>query len=144
MKNKNTKKGRILWIDDSINRFALTPYVDEFEDSGYEVVRAENPDEADGILAVRQDFQCIIVDLVMPRGEKISCGESRGGMRTGLVVIKKFIANPALDHAKKVMCTIMNDAAVRDYCVSRRIPYMEKQRFLPDAFVREIEKIIRG
>ena len=107
---------KILWIDDDINRLTLQPFVDELEEEGYLVIRAENPDESDKILKKQLDFLCIIVDISMPLGERIEFGKAKGGMQTGLVILKELVENPNLNDVKKVVFTIVENAEVREYC----------------------------
>lgn len=60
---------RILWVDDDVKRLELSVDIDEFTDRGFVITKAENPDEFNEIIAGRQDFQCIIVDISMPTGK---------------------------------------------------------------------------
>jgi CheY-like chemotaxis protein len=136
---------KILWIDDDINRFPLMPYIDEFKEKGYTIVKAENPDESSKIINSNDDtFLCIIADISMPLGENIKFGEAKGGMQTGLVVLKELVDNPKLNSVKKIVFTIVDDGEVRDYCNSQTppIPYLQKHKWLTDAFVEKIEEII--
>lgn len=133
---------KILWIDDDINRFPLMPYIDEFNEKGFVILKAEDPDESEKILSIEHDFLCIIVDISMPLGESIQFGEAKGGMQTGLVILKKLIDNPKLNDVKKVVFTITDDAEVRDYCNKQQISYMQKHQYCADIFVEKIEKII--
>ena len=36
---------QILWIDDDIKSSILRPYVDEFFDNGYSILKVKNPDD---------------------------------------------------------------------------------------------------
>ena len=137
---------KILWIDDDINRFSLMPYVDVFKEKGFTIIGAENPDESNEILSLQHDFQCIIVDISMPLGESIQFGEAKGGMQTGFVILEKLKENSALENVKKVVFTIVDDAGVREYCKNQTppIPYLQKHRYLTDAFVEKIEDIINN
>jgi len=146
----STKK--ILWIDDDINRFALMPYVDEFQSRGYEIDKAENPDEINNILehTLSQDgaildlsvLRSIIVDVSMPTGVHIKYGEAKGGLQTGFVVLKKLVDNPRFDSVKKIIFTIVDNPEVRRYCKENDIEYLEKRNFLSDTFVDKVEEII--
>ena len=137
------EKIKILWIDDDINRMALKPYIDEFYDNGIKIIPAESPDESDKILSEQKDFQCIIIDLSMALGENINCGEAKSGMMTGLIVLKKLIANTELDKIKKIVFTIVPDTAeVQGYCNANNVYYLRKRDHMTDTFVEEIKKII--
>jgi hypothetical protein len=41
-----------------------------------------------------------------------------------------------------VIFTIVDNKELRDYCDANDIPYLEKQDFLSDTFVDEIDKMI--
>jgi CheY-like chemotaxis protein len=135
-------KVKILWIDDDIDRIRLKPYLDEFEDNGFEIVKVANPDNIDCIIASNKDIQCIILDISMPVGKSIHAIESQKGMRTGLLVLQKFNQNTNLSPIKKVVFTIANDVEVCNYCESNNIPYLLKQEYLADTFVKEIKKCL--
>jgi CheY-like chemotaxis protein len=133
---------KILWIDDDINRFSLMPYIDEFNEQGFTIIRVENPDEiGEKLSSNNNDFLCIIVDISMPPGEKISFGDAKGGMQTGLVILKELVEKTDLK-AKKVVFTIVENAEVREYCKNKQIPYLQKHKYFTDTFVREIEEIL--
>lgn len=135
---------RILWVDDDVKRLELSVDIDEFNDRGFEVIKASNPDECKEIIAQRQDFKCIIVDISMPTGKSVDFGAAKGGMRTGLVVLKELVKNDRLNNIKKVVYTIVDDEEVRNYCEENNIPYLSKRNFLSDTFVTRISKIISG
>jgi CheY-like chemotaxis protein len=137
---------KILWIDDDVNRYSLMPYIDELNEKGFTIVKAENPDEIYKILSRQKDFLCIIVDISMPLGEKIPFGEAKGGMQTGLVILKKLVEDKTLANVKKIVFTIVNDDEVREYCNSQTpsIPYLEKSKYFTDAFVAEIQKLTQN
>jgi CheY-like chemotaxis protein len=138
---------KILWIDDDINGYPLMPYLDEFDDRGiYEIVKAVNPDEMESELRKHYDLKCIIVDICMPLGEKIPFGEAKGGMQTGLVILKRLMGNPKLEGVKKVVFTMVESPEVREYCKAQNpeIPYLEKKTFnTSKKLVDKIERIIR-
>lgn len=137
---------KILWIDDDINRFSLMPYIDEFVEQGFLIIRVENPDEIDEQISLHlNDLQCIIVDISMPPGNNISFGEAKAGMQTGLVILKKLVENTALNSIKKVVFTIVDNADVRDFCNSQmpKIPYLQKHKYFTDTLVSEIQKLVQ-
>jgi CheY-like chemotaxis protein len=134
---------KILWIDDDVNRYSLMPYIDEFKEKGFTIVKAENPDESDEILTKQKNFICIIVDISMPLGEKILFGEAKAGMQTGLIILKKLVDDSNLNVVKKVVFTIVDDAEVREYCNKQTpsIPYLQKHNFCTDTFVAKIQEL---
>ena len=140
-----TASKKILWIDDDINRYPLMPYIDEFKEQGFTIIGVENPDEIEEKLSsYNNDFLCIIVDIAMPIGNKINFGEAIGGMQTGFVILKELVENTNLNEIKKVVFTITDISEVKKYCNAKKppIPYFQKQKYLADAFVAEIKKII--
>ena len=132
----------ILWIDDDINRMALMPYIDELEEGGFKVIKASNPDEFEKILSENQDFDCIIIDVIMPLGQSREYANERGRMQTGKILLQKLIDNRLLPSVKKVVFTMADNADVRQYCDDHSVPYLEKQEFLSGIFVEEIKKIL--
>ena len=68
---KMRKTPTILWVDDDIKR--LRVFVDEMQDEGYEIVQAETPEEMEAALSrERQNIDLIIMDLMLPIGDRIS------------------------------------------------------------------------
>lgn len=135
---------RILWVDDDVKRLELSVDIDEFTDRGFVITKAENPDEFNEIIAGRQDFQCIIVDISMPTGKHINFGEAKGGMRTGLIVLQQIVANEKLNDILKVAYTIVNDEEVISFCKKNGIYHLDKGKFLPDSFVDKIEQLLKS
>jgi CheY-like chemotaxis protein len=132
----------ILWIDDDIKSRVLEPYIDEFKDNGFTIIRAANPDEGNQILNSQQDFQCIIVDITMALGKSIAYGEAKGGLLTGWIILKNLINDSRLDNIKKIVFTIVDNAEVREYCAKKSIPYLEKQKFLAHTLVAKVKEIL--
>lgn len=133
---------KILWVDDDIKRLELSVDIDEFIDKGFEIIKAANPDECSEIIEQRHDFECIIVDISMPTGKNIDFGEAKGGMRTGLIILKNLVKNKELKNIKKVVYTIVDDEEVRNYCEENNITYLSKRNYLSDTFVEKISQLI--
>ena len=133
---------KILWIDDDVRRPELSVDIDEFNENGFEIIKADNPDECNEIISQRQDFECIIIDISMPTGKNINFGEAKGGMRTGLIILKQLVNNEKLNDIQKVVFTIVDDEDVRSYCEENNIPYLSKRKFLSDTFVERIKHIL--
>ena len=141
------KKNKIIWIDDDINSFPLMPYIDELEDSDlFEIVGVANPDDIEKSLAENPDVKCIIVDISMPSGKSIPFQDAKGGMQTGLLVLKKLVDDTSLKDVKKVVFTIVNNSEAREYCKIQQpeIPYLEKCQFLTERFVTKMNEIINS
>lgn len=137
-------KIKILWIDDDIFRRKLQPYVDELNENGFEIIGVANPDDIDMSIDLHSDIQCIIVDISMPIGKSINANEAKMGMRTGLVVLQNLNNNANLNHIKKVIFTVTDDDVVRAYCNDNGVPYLQKQNYLTDTFVKEIKRILKS
>ena len=135
---------RILWIDDDIEGYPLIPYIDEFKVNGFTIVKAKNPDESEKILSKEHDFQCIIVDISMPCGNRIPMKAVKGGMLTGLVVLKELVDNPDLKNVKKVVFCAVVDKEVQDFCEKQtpQIPCLKIIENAPHELVEKIEMII--
>ena len=133
---------KILWIDDDISRFKLQPYIDEFEDNGFEIIKVSNPDDVEENIAGNDDIRCVILDISMPTGKKVSSELAKRGMRTGLLILKKLQEDPMLEFIKKVVFTIVTDDEVRRYCQEHGIHHFKKQEYVADTFIEKIKKII--
>ena len=140
------EKLKILWIDDDINNWALRPYIDTFNENGFEIIHAKDPDESDRILTKSKDFRCIIIDLMMATGSKISHEESKGGIQTGLILLQKLMADESLSNIKKVIFTKINDLETKNFCNVQEpaIPYLKKLDDTTGGFVDKIKLIINN
>jgi len=92
-----TQKQKILWIDDEFvdELHGLMSYVYELEskDGGFEVVKIAHPDEALVRLEnQKEDFVCIVLDIMLPHGESISGAKAKAGNLTGTIVKEKIHA----------------------------------------------------
>jgi CheY-like chemotaxis protein len=134
---------KILWIDDDIYSQALKPYIDEFEENGFSVFGVANPDDIEDQIGLTPDLSCIILDISMPYGTKISPGEARLGMKTGFVVLQKLVDNPLLNNIKKIVFTITDNGDIREYCKQKEIEYLAKMDYLAYTFVEKVKKLIK-
>ena len=138
------KKNRIVWVDDQINTLLLEPYVDEFIDNGFEVIRVDRV--FDGLISVlkaqvQTSLSAILIDIIMPPGD-LDFGETRGGMRTGIVVLQELMKEDSLKSIPIVVVTNADDETVRSICLEYGIPYLQKSEFFADTFVTRIMEII--
>lgn len=132
----------VLWVDDDINNSRLRVERDEFEENGITIIKAENPDECWEQLENSNKVDLIILDISMPLGVKIKPQESLGGMRTGLVLLKKLMEKEQTKGIKKIVYTIVDDNDVMDYCSENNIPYLSKQEIFPEELVEEVKQMI--
>ena len=131
----------VLWVDDDINNSRLRVERDEFEENKITIIRAENPDECWKQLNDSK-VDLIILDISMPLGENIQLQESLGGMRTGLVLLKKLMEDNRTKEIMKIVYTIVDDQDVKDYCSENDIPYLSKQEVFPEDLVKKVKQMM--
>lgn len=117
---------RILWIDDDVNNPELQTEKFELEKNDFIVVGSETPDEGFEVLKTDTNFGCIIVDISMPRGKTISFAEARGGMRTGLIILRRLLADTRLNNIKKIVYTVIDDGEITKECEKNNVLYLKK------------------
>lgn len=131
---------KILWIDDDINNPELRPERDALEERCCIITPVTNPDDLDYDEITY--FDCIIIDLSLPTGYKLSLPETAFGTRAGLAILKKIKQKSS--HAKTIVYTVFDALDARDYCCKNRIPYWNKSEYLADDFadavIKEINK----
>lgn len=137
------EKKRIVWIDDDIESPILRPYIDEFEENNYEVIKVK---EIDNILPIlkkeaEKKIHAMLLDIIMPP-RNLDFSKTRGGLRTGLVVIENILKEDFLKNIPIVFVTNVDDILVNNFCRDRAIPCIEKKDFFSDEFVAIIEEII--
>lgn len=130
----------ILWIEDDVNGPELMSERDALQERGCVVTPVINPDELK-ISKIRQ-YDCIIIDLMMPPGKKLSFQETRGGSKTGFVLLKKI--KEKYPDSKVVVYSVFNVPEARVYCNENGIEYWTKSNYLADAFAENIIKYIQG
>ena len=92
-------------------------------------------------IEAEKSLSAILVDIAMPPGH-LDFRETRGGLRTGIVVIKELLKEDSLKSIPIIVFTNVDDVAVNDFCKDRSIPYLRKEDYFSDKFVVEIDKII--
>lgn len=137
---------RILWIDDDVNNSELRPEKEELESRDCTIIPASTPDELLKIIKNRNVdmFDCIIVDISMPVGS-LDFDRAEAGTKTGLLLIEE-IEKSLFKNNKMVVYTIVKDSQVIEFCENSnpRIPYWDKNDYLPDRFADEIINVIKG
>ena len=131
---------KILWIDDDVNHPDLLSDRDALEDRGCNITPISNPDdiEYDNI----PFYDCIIIDLAMPIGTKLTLPETSYGSRTGFVILKKI--KEQYPQTKFVVYSVFDVPDVRAYCNEYGIQYWIKSVPLSDEFADNIVKLIKG
>ena len=141
----NTNK-KILWVDDDINYPELQPERDELELSGVEVIPIES---ADVFLEIIEniDFMpdCIIMDLSMAVGKKFDVREANMGMRTGQLLIEKWLEKEQSNGIPIIIYSIVNqDDNLFYFCKKNGILYWNKSDYMPDEFAGKVLEIINN
>lgn len=136
---------RIAWIDDNINTPILEPYVDEFIDNGIEIVKIKT---VKGLMEtlkkeLQNSLSAILVDIIMPP-ENYDDGRTRGGLRTGLLVLEEILNEASLKNIPIIAVTNVDDNELNKFCEKHSIPRLKKHDYFSDDFVvtvnKEIEK----
>lgn len=136
------EKKKIVWIDDDIDTSILRPYVDEFEENDFEIVKLESIDNLLPFLKEEANtISAILVDIIMPPLH-LDFKETRGGLRTGLVVLKNIKKEKSLNEIPLIVVTNVDDDIVKAFCNQNRIPCIEKKNYFSDEFVAVIINII--
>jgi hypothetical protein len=135
---------RILWLDQHIDGLGFSPYLDEFTHRGYVVVKARNPDECEAILEMDKDFVCIISSIALyPLGESMGFYRAQGGIRAGVVLMKRFLKLPELSHIPKVLFGLYG-GNVKDLEeeLEFKVPFFDQRKYVVSSFIPKIERII--
>jgi CheY-like chemotaxis protein len=129
---------KIVWVDDDIFTGALRAFVDEFNDNGINIEAVSNPDTFLESLH-KNDFDCLIMDIMMPRGEKLSSAETLGGIHTGLKLLDEYLK---VQYSKPIVIfTILNDETVKIWAQEHNVPYKLKQNEVPETFFEFITSL---
>jgi CheY-like chemotaxis protein len=138
-------KKRIVWIDDYIDTPILRPYVDEFEDNDFEVIKIKEVSNFMEILKkeAKKTVSAILVDILMPP-QHFDFSETRGGLRTGIVVIKQILKEGELKGIPIVAFTNVDDSVINEFCREKHIQCIEKRNYFSDEFVAKIDEIINA
>jgi len=135
---------RIIWIDDDINGLYLRPYVDEFEENDFEIIKVMKADDVDNILQneITDSLTAIIIDISMPPGDNINFREARGGLRTGKIILERLLSDMSISSVPKIVFTNVDDEEVEQFCMNNSIPYLKKENYFSDEFVDYIGNLM--
>ena len=79
---------KILFLVEDISRLDSLKYeFQELEEAGYDLIRLVGSDKAFAEVD-RNDADAVIIPLWMPTGERYAAAPTRGGMRTGLFLLR--------------------------------------------------------
>ena len=127
----------ILIIDDDV--FGVSPYKFALEDAGFGVTVVGNPDDALRVLKTnRAEIELIVLDILMPSGQRLSDSETSAGLETGTVLFdlirREFPSVPV------VVFSITNSSGIKADHPTQLI--LHKEDTLPKDLV-EIVKSLR-
>lgn len=142
--NKESNKPKtILWLDDNIESSVLRPYIDEFHENGVTIVKAKNPDDLSHITdSDWSSLSAIILDVIMPTGDKIDIYQSSGGFKTGFIVLQNLLNDKKLNNVPKIVFSVVDDMEIIEFCKNNRIPVLKKQDYMFDTFIKKVIDII--
>lgn len=136
------EKKKIIWIDDDIETPILDPYVDELEEDGFSIIKVKKTDGFMDLIKNESDtITAILVDIIMPPGD-IDFGEARGGLRTGIVILKKILEDRDLETIPKIVVSNVDDSVVIDFCKKQSIPCLSKGEYFSNTFVEKVKELI--
>lgn len=119
---------RLLLIDDDL--FVRDMYTLQFEHTGHEVVVADNASVALSILNHDKDFDCLLIDMIMPGDTGIDL----------LRIIKQQF--PDLK-AKRIMLSNQNEHYdIEEATGAGALGYIVKANTVPSEVVKKVTKII--
>ena len=147
------EKLKILWIDDAFayDLHAMMAYVDELRGSkgGFDVKEIARSDEALEILESGTDeFVCIILDIMMPYGKRITRKASDVGMSSGIILKTKIhdIDDGKYRSVPIVMLTSVRrqEKYIADYLKKNPDTCFFKGEISAEDFREKIKKLIRS
>lgn len=109
----------ILWLDDDIDA-TLSAHIDELEDNGYTVLRANTPEKMWQILNEQYgNVSGIVLDIMLPTGENIDNVEAdriaaKAGVHTGIVLLKQLRDDIRYRDIPIIIFTILSDQELVD------------------------------
>lgn len=131
---------KVLWIDDDVNGPELMSERDALKEKNCQVTPITNPDDFD--IDTISDCNCVIVDLSLPTGNKLTLQQTRGGSRTGLCILKEL--KKEHPEIKTVVYTVFDIPEVKIYCREQKIKYLNKSDLLADEFANHIVNLIKN
>lgn len=132
---------RIVVVDDE--KAAVAPWLDELTEQ-FEVVYFDDASQALDALPglVREGFDLLVCDLMMPTGPGMSPDRTSSGTRTGLLVYDVF--REALPRLPVIVLSNVRDdklfARLREDPATRAA---RKRHLLPDALAKWVNEMIR-
>jgi CheY-like chemotaxis protein len=138
---------RILFIDDEPE--FVSPQVEALEEAEYEVTLETDPDAAVALLQ-EQEFDLIILDLIMPprREDREESGDHELDFaETGVKLHQEIRDKLGLTAIPIIFLTVVRDQDIRRELRQREIRYRQELRFLskparPSDVVTEVQRAL--
>ncbi|WP_292993179.1 response regulator [Nitrosomonas sp.] len=124
----------ILWIDDDLDNY-LRAYLEELEDAGYSVIRANNADVAFVEIENNSDrIRCILMDAMLPIGTRLDKVDTEMGTATGLRLAE--FCKDKYPNIPILLLTILQKPDIAQWSREKKIKYLVKQTTLPTQLVQ--------
>lgn len=139
----------ILWVDDDIFS-SLNPHVDELEENGYIILKADTLEEMWSHIDKNQtDIYLIIMDIMMPTGPQphgnnnriINIDKAKGGILTGLRVLEDLSTQGLLKDKKVLIFTILGEQEITEWTRKNKVTSMRKQETTPFKLLNTINSM---
>lgn len=135
----------ILWVDDDINSDALMPFVDELEEDGFNILKANGPDEMYKYLkSNHQEINLIIMDIMMPVNESIRTDDAKGGLNTGYIILENLKESDIYKNIPVLVVSILNDQEITNWSEQHQLKYLSKLDIQPENLCDTIKTIIHN
>ena len=131
----------ILMLDDE--RRIMSSYVEDLKLSGLDVEFSDDPEAALELLegdATKVDL--LILDLMMPPGERFEKVDTERGLRTGVRVYEAVRA--MAPHLPVVILTNVSDPKIeRRFRAEKNCSFFRKEQVLPFEFTKQVTEFIQ-
>jgi predicted nucleotide-binding protein len=132
------EKKNILFVDDE--EFLSRSYVEALEDAGFEVTFAKTANDAIKSAKLQQ-FDLIIVDIMMAPGTRFSAIETAGGYKTGITLAREL--RDMLPLAPIIALTNSRDPEVQSwFSQNDTLAYMQRSNSLPQDVCKQVKKML--
>lgn len=133
----------LLWLDDDFGNAAIRTENDDLLLKGYKIIGVRTPDEFDDIVKGDTSFDCLIIDVSLPVGNRLNVGASKKGMRTGLVLLEEIVQQQRFSNIPIVVYTIVKSDDIKYFCKEHNITYIDKGEAEPWTLSSELERILK-
>ena len=131
----------ILWLDDDLSTPALGAEKYILLERGFRIIPVENPDDFFAAL-MKRDYDCIILDISLPVGLSVDIADALGGMRAGMVLLRRLMEARESLSVPIVVYTMSDTQSVRSYCMNHNILYINKFDAYPWTLADQLEQLL--